>query len=43
MLTLLSISGYEGDRQGLSFKGDTARPSADVKDKAIESEHAEEL
>lgn len=43
MLTLLSISGYEGDRQGLSYKENTTRPSADAKDKTIESEHAEEL
>lgn len=37
------LFGYEGDRQGLSYKENTTRPSADAKDKTIESEHAEEL
>lgn len=43
ILTLLFDSGYEGDRQSLSFKEDTNRPLADGKDKTVESEHAEEL
>lgn len=43
MLTFLFCSGYEGDRQSLSFKENTSRPLADGKDKTLESEHAEEL
>lgn len=43
MLTLLSYSGYEGDRQSLSFKENNDRPLAAGKDKTVESEHAEEL
>ena len=43
MLTPSSNSGYEGDRQGLSYKENTARPFANGKDKTVESEHAEEL
>lgn len=43
MLTILLDSGYEGDRQSLSFKENTTRPFADGKDKTVESEHAEDL
>lgn len=40
---LLLDSGYEGDRHSLSTEENTKRPSTDRKDKAFESEHAEDL
>lgn len=43
ILTLPLCSGYEGDRQSLSFKENNDRPLAAGKDKTVESEHAEEL
>lgn len=43
VLTQSSDSGYEGDRQSLSYKENTNRPVADGKDKTVESEHAEEM